>query len=177
MNRSGTLPWLGMLAPWLLIIIPLAGPGSLAVVMVCCAAISAYRGGHPVVYQIIAVLLIIELIYGFDAGVYSLGYAVAALTLRAAERFMSVQAWSQADGWNLWDFTRTLLTALAFYSVSVAASLLIGHFVFGYSQIIARAQVLLGGSMPLLAVLTASITLAILRRCDVPFRRRISFGI
>lgn len=147
-----------------LLALPLAGPGALFVVLAVIAAVTAYHGPRSnVVYGCTAILLAIELLYGLDLGILSLAYLITAFLVLAFQRVVALTPWRSFDGWRWSDALRTAGGAVGIFIVAAGVSLR-GNWLALWP----RDAAWIAGAIV--------VSLVILRRRDVPFRRTIRFG-
>lgn len=149
---------------------PLIGdkvPGPLIAIML--GVLLAYDGLESrVVFWTFVLLMAAELSWGIGLGIVSLAYLAAALVLRMAQRFVALTPLCRERSWALMPLVRSTLTAVALAGIMVVGSAAVRSGI--YRQ---------GGTVPLTALnaLGSPILIILLYRIDVPFRRRISFGI
>lgn len=161
----------------LILVSPLAGPGSFVVVLATVAALTAYEGLRPgTVYGILAALFCVELVYGLDVGILSLSYMAAVSVLSLVRRVMTVAPWSSVNGWNASDALRVLLVACGLFVVMASFGVIVGHFLYGYEDVRARLQMMFLTKSMAWTPIVIAVILIILRRIDEPFRRRITFS-
>ncbi len=160
-----------------MLIAPLAGPGSLAITIVTAGTLTAYEGLHRImVYGMFAVLFCVELLYGLDVGVLSLSYLAAVLVLALVRRVVTIAPWTASGGWHVSDGLRVLIVACGMYACMTASSIIIGSALYGYDEVLARLRIMFFSQSIAWIPIASGIVLVLLRRIDEPFRRRIVFG-
>lgn len=161
----------------LMLMAPLVGPGFLYIVLAIAASLTAYEGPRRnAVYSMFVALLFIELLYGLDVGVLSLSYLVAISLLLLMRRVVVVVPWSASDGWHAFDALRSLGVACGLLAVMVLSGVVVGHFLYGYTDMRIHLQSLFVSQGVAYMPIVMAAMLVILRRIDEPFRRRILFG-
>lgn len=157
--------------------VPVLGPGALLVMVASVSALTAYHGLRTrSVYTVVAILVGIELVYGFDVGVLSLAYLTAVMVLVALRRFVALPAWAARRGWRLADVLQATVLAYALFWMIQTGGILIEHFIYGYGQTFQRFLMMARASDMRWALAVIVIALVILRRIDEPFRHAIYFG-
>lgn len=161
----------------LMLAAPIAGPGALLVVSAIAASLTAYEGLRSgTVYGMLATLFAVEVLYGLDVGVLSLAYMTAVLLLSLVRRVMTVAPWVSADGWHASDALRAFFVACGIFAVMASSGVMVGHFLYGYTDSVARLQSMFVPYNIAWAGIAIALVLIILRRADEPFRRRITFS-
>ena len=162
----------------ILCLLPLADAEGMLWLIAAVAAMTVYEGARaPIVYSMLAMILAVELIYGADVGVSSLGYISAVGLYSMARRFISIPAWATQDGWHVADALRASLFGLLFYLVTVIASTVIGNILFAYGNVLLRLQSLVDVHAIVVPFCICSATMIVMRRMAMPFRREILFGL
>lgn len=163
---------------FLMLIAPVAGSGWVIFILATVAAVTSYRGLHRhTVYGLLAVLFGIELIYGLDVGILSLSYLAAVLVLALVRRLIVIPPWISIGGWHASDALRAYVVACGLYAVMASGGVMVAHFLYGYTDSVARLQDMFVPHTIVWAAVAIALILFILRRADEPFLRRISFGI
>lgn len=162
----------------ILCLLPLADAEGTLWLLAIVAAITVYEGARaPVVYSMLAIVLAVELIYGADIGVSSLGYLGAVALFSLARRFVSIPAWAAQEGWHIVDAFRASLCGVLLYLVNIVLSIVIGNILFGYGNILLRIQGLSDVHEIVIPLILCSGTFVVVRRMAMPFRREILFGL
>jgi hypothetical protein len=167
---------IGML--FVLCLVPLLGPGTLVGVISIAAVLISYDGlTRQTVYGVTTALVVSEMIFGADVGVLSGAFLATVLLLQLTGRFVTVPAWALSSGWSVFDGVRALTVAWGTALCMIAIAVLIGATVYGNEHGAMRFTVSMLPRVLWIAATLSGGILILLRRLDVPFRRRISFGI
>lgn len=138
-------------------------------------SLTVYDGLSVNVPRYTAILILFELVGGLSLGVFSLPYVAVAALLALVGTVLALTPWSGAEGWSPADgFRSAVLSTAAAWSM-LAGGVLVQAAYDGSLSAGRWSQELPVATIPVLVV-GCLLTLVVLRRGEVPFRRRVRFG-
>lgn len=153
-------------------------PTVLPAIPIMMGALLAYDGlNRRSMAYATALLIGIELIGGLDLGVFSFAFLLTALLFAAAGRVCALSPWAGTEGWHIIDMVRTAVVAALLAALMVVGSVCVAAFGYGFGMPLERLSLAFSSSGGVALILGAVMTVGILRRIDVPFRRSIRFGM
>ncbi len=152
-------------------------PVGASLALLTLATVIAYDGiFRHAVWRVFLALLALELVFGMDVGMLVLPYLIGCLLWYATQRMVPLTPWSSADGWRIADGARSVLVAFALWAIMVMVSVVGEVYLYGNGMVVQR-MTLAFSEVPWWGTVLCGIgILALLRRIDVPFRKRIQFG-
>jgi|GEM_PF-5031383 len=157
--------------------VPLAYPDGIYLFVALVCAYTAYRGFTlRIVYRVFFALLVVEIFYGFNVGILSLGYVLAVGFLNWVMRFIAFVPWSYKRDWNIADAISAIAVSIIVYAGTIFSGVFIGNLLYGSGATVLRIQSLVTlptVGIPMLIIILTTITL---RRTEVPFRNTIHYG-
>ena len=120
-------------------------------------------------------LVMLELFFALDLGVLSLAYLATAAALSVLGRLVSLTPWTASDGWDVQDYLRTVVVACIGAAMVTTASTLV-ETLYGYGILVPRLATHLTAHAVGWLVPLCGLALLVMRRLDMPFKRRIRFG-
>ncbi len=163
---------------FLAVFIPLLWPSTIPITVVAFCSMLAYDGLDR--HNLLAGTLLLlggELAGGSELGVVALPFLLAAAVLGGARRALSLSPWAHTDGWHVGDLVRTVAVATVLSVVMIVGSVFVAAVGYGFGMPLERLSMALSPHVVLLVAIAACICVGILRRIDVPFRRKIRFGM
>lgn len=158
--------------------IPIFIPGLLPLIPIMVCSVLVYDGFSSIFFwRVFLLALLFELMWGIPLGSYMIAFTITALLYRVLQKSIAITPWAAADGWSMSDFAKHILIGTILSWGMTSMILLVPIVWYAYGNLALRFTLLTHTAFWWYTPLYIGVLLILLRRIQMPFRRRLEFGI